>query len=378
MKAEIKENIDLAPLTTLKVGGKARFYSEVNSREELQEVITFAGDKNLDVFVMGGGANLVVSDDGYEGLVVRPVMKGIEVLGVDVDEVRVKIGAGEVLDDVIEWSVQNGYWGMENLSWVPGLFGAFAIQNVGCYGQEASQVIESVEVLDKKTGEFKIITKEDCKFRYRSSIFNKEEKGRYIIISIVVVLNKFGDSNTSYIDVRKFFAKAGVSKPSLSQMRKAIITIRDKKGQNIGEYKTAGSFFSNLQLTEDEFISLHKKVVDIAGEKVANDLLEIKNKFFVKDELDPSGEGGKIKVPTGFLMDIVLNLKGMSYGDAMLSDKQVLNLLNTGNATARDIMELFRKVRNIVWQKLGVKIVNEPELLGFKKEDLEYYFSLDQ
>lgn len=374
---DIKEDFDLKDFTTLHVGGRARYFVEIKNENELKEAVNFAEKNKIDFFVMGGGSNLVVSDNGFSGLVIRPMIKGVEIVGTDIDDVRVRVGAGEVLDDVIKWCVENGFWGVENLSWVPGLMGAFAVQNVGAYGQEASDVIETVEVFDRKSGEIKKLTKDDCKFRYRSSIFNKEERGRYIILYVDLLLNKFGDPNTSYIDVRKYFAKKGISKPSLVQMRNAIIEIRDKKGQNIGEYKTAGSFFSNLLLTEKEFEELNKKVLEVAGEKIANDLLDIKNKFFIAGELDPDGLPNKIKIPTGFLMDIVLNLKGTEHGGAVLSDKQVLNLLNTDNASASDIMELFRKVRNIMWKKLGVKIVNEPELLGFSREEIDYYFDLD-
>ncbi len=374
---KILEDIELAPLTTLNVGGSAKYFAEVTTLDELKEVISFAQGKGVQIFVMGGGSNLVVSDSGFTGLVLRPKILGKEIVRRDVDDVWVKAGAGEVLDDVIAWVVEEGLWGMENLSWVPGLVGAFAIQNVGCYGQDCSQVLESITVYDTTDGKIKTLTSSDLKFRYRSSILNKEEKGRYVVIDVLVKLNKFGSPNLSYIDVKKYFAKKGIMSPSLAQIREGIIRIRDKKGQDIKVYKSAGSFFSNLLLTSEEFENLKIKVREVAGDKIANDFEEIGSKFSVSTELDPTGKAGKIKVPTGFLLDIVLNLKGTRVGGAVLSDKQVLNLINEGGAKAMDVMELFRKVRNIAWQKLGVQVINEPELIGFSKKELDHYFSLD-
>lgn len=374
---KILENVPLAPLTTLKVGGNTKYFAEVSTLEELKEATDFAREKDLPVFVIGGGSNLVVSDSGFNGLILKLNILGKEIIKRDVDDVWVKVGAGEVLDEFIAWLVKEELFGMENLSWVPGFMGAFAIQNVGCYGQDASQVLESITAYDTQEKKVVELSNKDLKFRYRSSILNKEEKGRYVVLDCLLKLNKFGSSNLSYIDVKKYFVKKGIMQPSLVQMREAVIAIRDKKGQDIKVYKSAGSFFSNLLLTSGEFENLKVKVREVAGDKIANDFEEIGAKFTASDELDASGVSGKRKVPSGFLLDIVLNLKGTRVGGAVLSQKQVLNLLNDSNASSDDVMELFRKVRNIAWQKLRVKIINEPELVGFTKEELDHYFSLD-
>jgi len=282
-----------------------------------------------------------------------------------------------VLDEVIDWTAKSGWWGIENLSFVPGSFGACVIQNAGCYGQEAADVVLKVEVYDKKNQEVLTLTKADCQFRYRTSIFNKEEKERYVVLSVTGYLKKGYLPNIEYGDVIQYFEEREISEPSIEEIRKAIIEIRTKKGQDPEQVWSAGSFFSNLLLTKEEFEDLKGMIEKNFNKELADKLDEINAKFSKKGEIDPSGETGKIKVPAGFILDRVLDLKGkLSHGGAAVSPYHALNLINTGEGTANDVMELFKKIRIMAKEKLGIILVNEPELVGFTEKELEYYFEL--
>ena len=346
------ENVPLARYTTLRIGGPARYFVEVASENELREALAFARSKNLPIFILGGGSNVLFADRGFDGVVIRPMIMGREIVEETDNYVKIKIGAGEVLDKVIEWTVGNSWWGLENLSFIPGLTGALAIQNVGAYGQEASEVIESVEVLDRSSYELRIMTHEECDFTYRHSRFNTYDKNKYVILKICLKLPKQGAPNLAYKDLQEYFDGKATSQ---TDVRKAVISIRTKKGQDQNEFWTAGSFFSNFKLTHVEFENLVKKV----GNNKEGELREL-----VKKVSAPS-DGGKIKVPAAWILDRLLNLKGFQVGGAKLSDRQVLNLINTGGATARDCIELFEKVRELVREKTGLVLVNEPEFVGF-------------
>ena len=336
---EIKENIPLAPYTTLRIGGPAKYFIEVTNEQELNEGLAFAKARpsfakgsplgELPVFILGGGSNVLFADKGFDGLVIRPLIKGRNVQPASRwttpnNEILVEVGAGEVLDDVIAWTVENDWWGMENLSFIPGLIGAMVIQNVGAYGQEASEVIESVEVMDILTLETKIISNKECKFDYRKSRFNTRDKNKFVILNVTFKLRKIGKPNISYKDLQGYF---GDKMPKQKEVRGAVIKIRTDKGQDPNEIWSAGSFFKN---------------------------------FVVSDE-----EGNRYKISAAQVLDKTLNLKGFQVGGAKLSEQQVLNVVNTGKATARDCIELFEKVRDLVGEKTGLTLINEPEFVGF-------------
>jgi len=364
------ENMVLAPYTTLRIGGRARYFTEVANEEELRESLNFAKGNNLPVFILGGGSNVLFADVGFNGLVVRPLFKGLETSEVGPHYVQVRVGAGEVLDEVIAWTVENGWWGMENLSFIPGLSGALAIQNVGAYGQEASEVIESVEVFDMVNGKSQMLNRDECGFTYRHSRFNTYDKGRFVILSVTLKLKKDGKPNLTYKDLQEYFnspvpLKAGSpslmhkrGRGELLQMRQAVIKIRKDKGQDPDKVWTAGSFFSNFRLTQKEFASLLERIKKDFGEEKSVELQTLVNKVKA-----PSDEG-RIKVPAAWILDQLLNLKGMQVGGARLSERQVLNVINVGSATAKDCIELFEKVRSLVYQKTGLTLVSEPEFVG--------------
>ncbi len=356
---QIQENIILAPYTTFKIGGPARYFYVVENQADALEAYEFAEKNNLKTFVLGGGSNVLISDEGFGGLVINVVSSGIEVLSQDENQVLLKVASGEIWDNVVAFAVANNLWGIENLSHIPGRTGAIAVQNVGAYGQEAGKVIESVEVFNKDNHETLLLKNEDCGFGYRKSIFNSEKKGVYIIFDIVLRLSKNGESNLSYRDLKLRFAG---QKTSLAEIRLAITEIRDKKFPFPVEAKNgnAGSFFKNPVLESNQFAELKNKLAEEFSAETA-DLLE-KRKF---------EENGVIKVPAAFLIDIC-GLKGLQSGGAAINENQPLVIINqSAAATAQDVIDLADKVLSAVKAKTGIKLKIEPELIGFNPETIK-------
>lgn len=363
---EIKENYLLKNLTTFRVGGKAEFFAEVRKSQDLGRVLEFAKNRGLPVLVLGGGSNMVVSERGFPGLVVRMINKGVSVIKEDENWVWLRVEAGEVWDDVVKKAVESSWWGIENLSHIPGSCGAVAVQNVGAYGQQVSDVMISVEVWHKKRERILELSKKECRFGYRESVFNKEMRGQMVIIGLTIKLNKQGKANLSYKDVGGYFAKKGIQEPNIKDIRQAIIEIRDKKYPFPLAAKggSVGSFFKNQVMSREEFRKLIKRMKTVYGEKEAK---KVENLTRV--------EAGSIKVPTAALLDIC-GIKNMKAKGVYVNPNQPLVLINNGRATADDVMELFRAIRREVYKKLGVILVNEPELIGFGNEEIEYYFDL--
>ena len=299
---------------------------------------------------------------------IQPLILGKEKISEDSVHILLRVGAGEILDEVVAWTVEDNWWGLENMSFVPGKLGGAIIQNAGCYGQEIAEVVESVEVYDREKEEFNTLSKSRCGFTYRHSIFNTSYEGRYIVTSVNLRLTKDGFPNLQYKDVTNHF---GDRVPSQKELREAIVGIRKDKGQDTSQFWTAGSFFSNFKLNKDEFETLIAKIGSNFSKEKAEELRDLVEK------IKAPSDGGMIKVSAAWILDQLLGLKGMSVGGAQLSWMHVLSVRNTGNATAGDCMELFKKVRRVVHEKTGLLAVNEPYLVGFTKEELDNYFALD-
>jgi UDP-N-acetylmuramate dehydrogenase len=358
----IKENEKLAPYTTFKIGGEAKFFCATKNETELRDAIKFANDKSLPMLFLGGGSNMLISDKGFEGLAILMDIKGLEVQESD-DFVILKVAPGEIWDSVVALAVKHNWWGIENLSHIPGKTGAIAVQNVGAYGQEAGQVVEEVTAFDLKTGELRDFSNQECGFGYRSSIFNGKEKGRYAIICTYLKLSKQPQPNLWYRDLNLLFAGR---RPAISEIRQAIINIRDKKFPFPKESKNgnAGSFFKNAIIGREEYQKV-KEAVEKNISRQAAETFEQK-KISLKDE-------GHVKIPTALLLDIC-GLKGIKNKNAAINPNQPLVIINyTGKAKASDVLELAAQVLSKVKQKTGLTLQVEPELIGFSFNDLKSY-----
>lgn len=344
---QIQENVPLAPLTTLGVGGSARYFCAAKSVEEVEQAVGFARGRGLKLFVLGGGSNVVVADRGFDGLVLR-----VAILGIDESTVAVlNVGAGVSWDEFVAFCVARAYGGVECLSGIPGSVGGTPVQNVGAYGQEVSETIASVLVYDLAESLIRELPSQDCGFAYRSSIFNTSQRGRYIILRVRYELKLGAEPALRYADLQRYFAGRH-RKPTLSDVRGAILKIRASKGMvidpNDTDSRSAGSFFKNPVLSAEGFARLSAKAA-ARGLKV------------------PSYPAltQQSKVSAAWLVENSGFHKGYVKERAGISNKHALALVNRGGATAAEVVALRDEIQSKVEQEWGVSLDSEPVFVGF-------------
>jgi UDP-N-acetylmuramate dehydrogenase len=357
----VRENVVLAPLTTLQVGGAARYFAEAKSDDEVREAVGFAKARELPLFVLGGGSNLVVADTGWPGFVLRAAVGGITMpqpKNSGGSSVLFSVGAGVNWDDFVAFAVSQNCAGIECLSGIPGSVGGTPVQNVGAYGQEVAQTIESVRAFDTKEERTVTLPRPACGFRYRSSIFNRApgsegggERGRYIILQVSYRLKRGGAASVAYADLQKHFAGAA-AQPSLTEVREAVRQIRRNKGMLIvpgdPDARSAGSFFKNPVLSETEF-------QDLAARAQARGLTIPSY---------PALEAQR-KVSAAWLVEHSGFEKGFRRGRAAISSKHALALINPGDARASDIVDLKEEIQRGVERAWGIRLEPEPVFVGF-------------
>ena len=340
---EMREYEPLKNRTTLRVGGVARYFAEAKSEEEAREVCIFAKEKNLPLFVLGGGSNVVVADAGFSGVVLSPHMRGIEIVEENEQTVTLSLGAGEVLDSLIEETVARGYWGLENLSLIPGFVAGLAIQNVGAYGVEASEYIDTVRAFDRETGEYVTLKNTECDFGYRSSRFNTIDKGRFVVTALTLTLSKVPTPMLSYRGVAE---RLGESKEQ-EDIRRVIMDIRKEKDLDPETVWSVGSFFKNHEVSKAEYQSILARLTPT-------------QQSFLTARVFPLADS--YKIPSAALIDM-LELKRTCIGGACVSAMQANMLVNTGEATAEDIHALYGRVVGVVYAATGITLQNEPEFV---------------
>lgn len=346
----ITENVPLAPLTTLKVGGPARFFVEANMISEVSEAVEFSRSRNLPLFILGGGSNVVISDSGWPGLVLKIGVTGINHRHGH-DEVVFEAGAGEDWDKFVALVVAHNCAGIECLSGIPGSVGGTPVQNVGAYGQEVSQTIESVLALDLRDGQLHELCKEACGFSYRTSTFNTTERGRYIILQVNYVLHHGGDGYIAYADLKKYFAGWSV-KPTLADVRDAVRKIRNGKGMLLTpgdeDCRSVGSFFKNPILSEDQYQA-------------------VKARASAKHLQLPSYPAldAQKKVSAAWLVEHSGFSRGYGYGQVGISRKHALAIVNRGKATASEILALKDDIQQRIEDIWGIALEPEPVFVGF-------------
>jgi UDP-N-acetylmuramate dehydrogenase len=363
---KIEQNLPLAPLTTLRVGGPAKFYVSVNNGAEAAEAFALAKKEGLPLFIFAGGSNMVIADRGLEAVVLHPNMRGITITHEDADTATLRAASGEVWDEVVAFAVARGLWGIENLSAIPGYTGAAPIQNIGAYGQEVKDTLTNVEALDMQTGALVTFANQDCAFGYRHSRFNTTDKGRYLILAVSFTLSKQGQPNLNYKDLQLHFA--GKPTPGVAEMREAVTFIRTNKLHNPAEQGNVGSFFKNKVpfISEAEFDAVTTRLNPILSSKLQERLATFRTAF-------RTAEG--IKIPGGFLIE-ACGLMGHTHGGMAVSDKHALVLINkNGTATAADALHLAAHVLKTVRTQTGLELVPEPMFVGFSPEELEQLYA---
>lgn len=331
---QIQENIQLKEHTTFRLGGPARYFIDCVDERDVTDAVLFAKENKLPIFILGGGSNTIFSEKGFPGAVLHIAIKGTQVLQGIHDEAIVVAGAGEDWDEFVEFALSEGLSGIENLSYIPGTVGAAPVQNIGAYGAEIGDFVEEITVFDIKEEVKKVFSNKECRFRYRTSIF-KEEKERYIILSVTFRLKKVFEPNLSYKEVMQLLVDKDVT-PEL--MRETIIAIRTRKLPDWKELPTAGSFFKNPEVTEKEKDVLVKKFPNIPAYPY----------------------GDYFKISAGYLIEHAANMKGKRMGGVGVYDKHALVLVNYGNGTYEELEELIKEIWQKVKKETGVSL--EPEV----------------
>ncbi len=334
-----RENVSLAPLTTFRVGGPARFFCEVKTVDSLREAVVFAEEHRVPICVLGGGSNVLIKDEGFSGLVIKMNMQGITYAD-DGDSVLVSAGAGEEWDAFVEETTKNNLWGIENLSRIPGSVGASPVQNVGAYGVEVKDVLYAVQVYDKTTHTIHTLTPDLCMFGYRDSVFKHEEGRGFIVIRVIFRLSKKPNPHVDYPDVQKELDNIQELTPE--KIREAIIAIRTRKLPDPAVVGTAGSFFKNPVISEALYIELQRDFPDIPSYPAPNN---------------------RRKIPLAWLLDHVLHLNGIRNGAVGIWPAQPLVVVNYGGARASDVCTFTKKIEDDVYARTKIKIEREVVLV---------------
>lgn len=347
---EIHTNVLLSEYTSIGLGGPARFFVECTSPGELRSVLMKAKQDRLAVQILGGGSNIIFSDNGFDGIVIKVALRGLE-FGKNIGEVTA--GAGESWDAFVQHCIENDLAGIECLSGIPGLVGGTPIQNVGAYGQEVRETITRVEALDRESLEVQTFTNEECRFSYRNSTFKTESAGRYIITRVTFSLNKFGRVQVRYPELQKHIDGAvrldslTRGRQQLDAVRSAVLSLRGKKSMVIDpgdpNTRSVGSFFTNPLLTAREFAELQRRWESLEG----------------TGSIPVFPSGSDMKVSAAWLVEHAGFAKGYRKGGAGISAHHALALINCGGTTV-DLLSLARDIQENVFGKFGIRLEREP------------------
>ena len=342
-----ERDVALSAFTTLGIGGPARHFVRALDAADVQAISVWSRDAALPLFILGGGSNIVVADEGWDGIVARVAIGGVEFRAAD-GGVRVRIGAGEAWDPFVEQMVQRGLAGLECLSGIPGSAGGTPIQNVGAYGQEVADVIDCVTVCDMRHAALETFPAAACGFAYRTSRFKRADAGRYVVCDVTFRLRP-GIPTTTYPDVIAWLRAAGIGSPTLSDIRRAVLGVRRRKGMVLDaadpETRSVGSFFTNPVVGVD------------ACERIAAAVGAPVPQFAVGNDWK--------KIPAAWLIERSGFDRGERVGGAAVSSKHPLAIVNRGGATARDIVTLAVRIKRRVLDRFGVSLRPEPVFVGF-------------
>ena len=332
---KIQENISLKPFTTFGIDKKAKFFTTVETLDELKAALLAAKEKQLPVFILGGGSNILLTRD-IEGLVIKLEIKGINLVKEEGDQLWVEVGAGEMWHELVLHSIAEDWAGLENLSLIPGTVGASPMQNIGAYGVEIKDVFDSLQAMHRETFEMQSFDAEACRFGYRESVFKQTFKDQFVITSVTFRLSKTPNFHLEYGAIREVLAANGIDQPSIRAISDAVIQIRQSKLPDPKEIGNAGSFFKNPTIPNAQFDALKASYPSIPGY--------------------PSAEG--VKVAAGWLIEQT-GWKGKRIGEVGVHAKQALVLVNYGGGTGEEIKKLSEQIQASVYDKFGVQLQAE-------------------
>ncbi len=335
----VQHNISLKKYNSFGISAKAKFFCEVKSIKDLEEVLQL--DEYPEKFIISGGSNMLITKD-IEVLVVHINIKGKEVISETEEQVILKVMAGENWHKMVLWTLENDYGGLENMSLIPGNTGTAPIQNIGAYGVELKDTFVSCEAMEITTGQIRTFTKEDCQFGYRDSYFKNEGKGKYIITSVTFELSKRNHLlNTSYGAISQELEKQAIRNPTIKDVSNAVITIRQRKLPDPSQLGNSGSFFKNPVVSKSEFDDFTKNHPKAPFYKVSDDAY---------------------KIPAGWLIE-QCGFKGKRFGDAGIYKNQALVLVNYDNASGSEILDLAHQIMEAVQEKFAIRITPEVNII---------------
>mgnify|MGYP006319465755 CR=1 FL=1 len=338
---EIKELVDIKDYTTFRMGPSVRYFCAVKTTDELKEGFSFAKARNLPVFILGSGSNIVMGQqDVFEVVVLKMELPGFKVIEENDSKVLIKIGAGENWDGVVKRAVEMNLWGIEAMSWIPGTAGATPIQNVGAYGREIADTLVCLEGYEIATGKTLIFTNHECKFSYRDSVFKNELKDKFVITSITLELSKRPGQVPDYPGVKKYFEERGIASPSLAEIRQAIIDIRNIKLPDPKEIASVGSFFKNPIVTAEHYEKLKEKHPNIVAFPL---------------------ERGEYNIGAGWMLE-TLGLKGKQFGNLKFYENNALVVVNRGVATFKELQTLVAQTKTKAKEAFEIGLEMEPML----------------
>ena len=335
---EIHTNIPLKNFTTMKLGGNASFMTEVRTPDEVVEAYRNAKAQSLPIFILGGGSNVIAKDEGFAGVVIRMRIPGFEVVADDLNSTTIKIGAGEEWDSVVKRTVDMRLSGVEAMSAIPGTTGAAPVQNIGAYGQEIAETLESLVAYDTQSDSFVTLLNENCEFSYRQSIFRGSQIGRYIIVSVTLKLSKTLPQPPFYEALQAYFDQHDIHIFTQEIVRDAVIDIRANKLPDPKLLPNVGSFFKNAIVEDWQLTDLRAAYPDIPTYDMGD---------------------GKFKVPTGWLIENA-GLKGKVLHGIKVHDKNALVLINESATGYSDLARARDEIINAVREKYKIEIEQEP------------------
>jgi UDP-N-acetylmuramate dehydrogenase len=338
MDMDIHTNIPLKNITTMKLGGPARFFAEAHTPQEVQALYQNAASKNVPVFILGGGSNVLAHDEGFDGLVIRLKIPGFEVVADDLNTTTIRIGAGENWDETVRRTVEMRLSGIEALSGIPGTAGAAPVQNIGAYGQEVADTLISLEAYDTTTNGFVTLSSEACGFAYRHSIFRGDQQGRYIITSITLHLSKNLPMPPFYDSLQTYFDAHSITIFTHQSVRDAVLAIRSDKLPDPTIRPNSGSFFKNAIIDSWRLDDLTAAFPDIKTYQMGN---------------------GSIKIPTGWLIEKT-GLKGALLHGMRVNDKNALVLINESATSYADLAAAREEIIGKVRDMFQIMIEQEP------------------
>lgn len=337
---EIQNNHSLKPYNTFGIDVSAKYFVEAETVDEIISALEFVRENQFPLILFSGGSNMLLTHD-FDGLVLKLNLKGIELVAEDDDFVEVKVKSGENWHEFVQWTLQQDFGGLENLSLIPGNAGTAPIQNIGAYGVEVKDTMTELSALEISSGNIRKFTNSECKFGYRESVFKSELKNQFIIVDVTFKLTKTNHQlHTEYGAIRSELDKLNILNPSIRDVSKAVINIRQSKLPDPKDIGNSGSFFKNPVISKSEFEKIREKHPEISAY--------------------PSGD--EVKVAAGWLIENA-GWKGKRFGDAGVHEKQALVLVNYGNATGQEIYDLSQRIVDDIFEKFGIRLEREVNIL---------------